>query len=61
MSFTHKFGVQEMGGAKYMFLTHKDDVADHARWADALALERIIHETEVTTRQGTTYAPPPIE
>lgn len=37
----------------YMFLTHKDDVADHARWADALGVRRVIHETEVTASQGT--------
>lgn len=37
----------------YMFLTHKDDVADHARWADALGVRRVIHETEVTVSQGT--------
>ena len=43
-----------MGGAKYMVLSHKDDVADHARWAEELGLERIIHKTEVTQRQGTT-------
>lgn len=46
--------IKEMGGVKFMFLTHKDDVADHARWAQELGMQRIIHETEATARQGTT-------
>lgn len=37
----------------YMFLTHKDDVSDHARWAEALGVRRVIHEMEVTASQGT--------
>lgn len=36
-----------------MFLTHKDDVADHARWAKELGLQRIIHKVETNQRQGT--------
>ena len=46
--------MQEMGGAKYMVLSHKDDVADHARWAKELGLQRVIHKTEITQSQGTT-------
>lgn len=26
-----------------MFLTHRDDVADHARWAEALGCARVLH------------------
>ena len=48
--------MQALGGAKYMVLSHKDDVADHAKWAEALGLQRIIHADEVTARQGTRYA-----
>ena len=48
--------MQALGGAKYMVLSHKDDVADHAEWAAALGLQRIIHADEVTARQGTRYA-----
>ena len=29
-----------------MFLTHSDDVADHAKWAEKMGVTRIIHETE---------------
>lgn len=47
--------LQALGGAKYMVLSHKDDVADHAKWAKALGAERIIHLEEITRSQGTTY------
>jgi len=40
--------LRALGGARFMFLTHRDDVADHARWADALGCERILHARDVT-------------
>lgn len=40
--------IDMMGGARYMFLTHKDDIADHAKWAKRLNCNRIIHAEEVT-------------
>ena len=36
--------VQELGGVRYMVLSHRDDVCDHARWAEALGCQRIIHK-----------------
>ncbi|XP_019259813.1 PREDICTED: uncharacterized protein LOC109237874 [Nicotiana attenuata] len=36
-----------LGGARYMFLTHRDDVADHERWSNHLGCERILHSLEV--------------
>ncbi|KAL8252773.1 hypothetical protein R6Q59_036466 [Mikania micrantha] len=39
--------VEKMGGARYMFLTHRDDVADHEKWSKRLNCERVIHSTEV--------------
>ncbi|KAG9442306.1 hypothetical protein H6P81_018160 [Aristolochia fimbriata] len=39
--------IEMLGGARYMFLTHKDDVADHDRWAKRLNCERILHSEEV--------------
>ena len=42
-----------MGGVKYMFLTHQDDVADHALWAKEFGAQRIIHESEANAEQGT--------
>ncbi|KAL8105609.1 uncharacterized protein LOC141678410 [Apium graveolens] len=36
-----------MGGARYMFLTHRDDIADHMKWSKRLGCDRIIHSEEV--------------
>ncbi|XP_049364518.1 uncharacterized protein LOC125829322 isoform X2 [Solanum verrucosum] len=36
-----------LGGARYMFLTHSDDVADHEKWSNHLGCERILHLLEV--------------
>lgn len=36
-----------LGGVRRMFLTHGDDVADHARFAEAFACARILHEGDV--------------
>ncbi|CAM6081835.1 unnamed protein product [Calypogeia fissa] len=40
--------LEGLGGARYMFLTHKDDVADHKKWQARFNLERVLHEDEVT-------------
>ena len=45
--------MQDLGGAKYHFLTHQDDVAGHDKWCEALGTERIIHSTETNSSQGT--------
>lgn len=36
--------IEAMGGARWLFLTHGDDVADHAFWRERLGCDRIIHE-----------------
>jgi glyoxylase-like metal-dependent hydrolase (beta-lactamase superfamily II)/ferredoxin len=38
--------LRELGGARWLFLTHRDDVADHARWAAALGCERVLHAAD---------------
>lgn len=45
--------VEELGGIEYIFLTHKDDVADHDKWAAHFGAKRILHEREATEHQGT--------
>ena len=40
--------IRELGGARFLFLTHRDDVADHQRWADVLGCERILHAKDVS-------------
>lgn len=49
--------MQEMGGAKYHFMTHQDDVAGHDQWHTALNTERIIHHTEANASQHTECVP----
>src|SRR5215813_3795554 len=38
--------IDAKGGVKGMFLTHKDDVADHFRFAERYACERIMHAAD---------------
>lgn len=40
--------IEKLGGIKYLFLTHKDDVADHALFQRHFGCERIIHAEDVT-------------
>jgi glyoxylase-like metal-dependent hydrolase (beta-lactamase superfamily II)/ferredoxin len=39
--------IKEMGGIRTMFLTHRDDVADHERWAEEFNAERVMHRNDV--------------
>jgi glyoxylase-like metal-dependent hydrolase (beta-lactamase superfamily II) len=39
--------LEDLGGVRIMFLTHKDDVADHARFRDHFECERILHVRDV--------------
>lgn len=38
----------EFGGVRYVFLTHRDDVADAAAWAQHFGAARVIHAADVT-------------
>ncbi|KAL9269449.1 hypothetical protein AKJ16_DCAP24195 [Drosera capensis] len=39
--------LEELGGVRFMFLTHRDDVADHEKWSKRFNCERILHSLEV--------------
>ena len=41
--------LEQMGGVKYMYLTHKDDVADHQKFHDRFLCDRILHEDDLTS------------
>ncbi|HLP87282.1 MAG TPA: MBL fold metallo-hydrolase [Nostocaceae cyanobacterium] len=41
--------LEELGEIRYMFLTHKDDVADHQKFAAHFHCQRILHHDDVTT------------
>ena len=40
--------IEEMGGIKWLYLTHKDDVADHQKYHKHFNCDRILHEDEIT-------------
>ena len=41
--------IEQMGGVKYMYLTHRDDVADHQKFHDHFECERILHRDDITS------------
>ena len=42
--------LEMLGGLKYIFLTHRDDVADAAKYARHFAAQRIIHPDELPSQ-----------
>lgn len=44
--------IEQMGGVRRMLLTHKDDVADHERFARRFGCERIMHRDDGARRLG---------
>jgi len=40
--------IESLGGVARMFLSHRDDVADHAKYAHRFDCERIMHAADVT-------------
>src|SRR6266571_4415470 len=44
--------IEAMGGVRTMFLTHKDDVADHRRFAEKFNCQRIMHADDGAQRLG---------
>jgi len=44
--------IDAMGGVRTMFLTHKDDVADHRRFADRFDCVRVMHADDGAGRLG---------
>ena len=39
--------LEEMGGLRYLYLTHRDDVADHQKFHDHFGCDRILHADEI--------------
>ena len=40
--------LEEMGGVRLLFLSHRDDVADHRRFHEHFGCDRVIHERDRT-------------
>jgi glyoxylase-like metal-dependent hydrolase (beta-lactamase superfamily II) len=45
------------GGVRTMFLTHRDDVADHAKFHARFDCERVLHRADVTARTARVERP----
>lgn len=41
--------IERLGGVRFMFLTHRDDVADHRLFREAFGCERILHRRDITS------------
>lgn len=44
--------IEAMGGVRTMVLTHRDDVADHARFAERFGCQRVMHTADGAGRLG---------
>ncbi|MBD2777491.1 MBL fold metallo-hydrolase [Iningainema tapete] len=40
--------LENLGGIRYMYLTHRDDVADHQKFATHFGCQRILHKDDIT-------------
>jgi glyoxylase-like metal-dependent hydrolase (beta-lactamase superfamily II)/ferredoxin len=40
--------IEAMGGIKYLYLTHRDDVADHQKFHEHFGCDRLLHQAEIT-------------
>ncbi len=41
--------LEAMGGVRYMYLTHRDDVADHEKFQRHFGCDRILHQQDITS------------
>lgn len=44
--------IERLGGVRTMLLTHRDDVADHVRFAERFGCERVMHADDGAARLG---------
>jgi glyoxylase-like metal-dependent hydrolase (beta-lactamase superfamily II)/ferredoxin len=42
--------LEEMGGVQLMYLTHRDDLADHHKYHDHFGCQRILHRDEISSK-----------
>ena len=41
--------LEELGGIRYLYLTHRDDVADHEKFRQHFSCDRILHIDDITS------------
>ncbi len=49
--------LEAMGGVKYLYLTHRDDVADHQKFHDHFGCDRILHSADLGSNIKTVEHP----
>ncbi|MEQ8753328.1 MAG: MBL fold metallo-hydrolase [Coleofasciculus sp. G1-WW12-02] len=42
--------LEDMGEIRYMYLTHRDDIADHKKFRDHFRCDRILHSDDITPK-----------
>lgn len=42
--------LEKMGGVRYLYLTHRDDVADHEKFHQHFGCDRILHQADVSAQ-----------
>lgn len=40
--------MEQMGGIRYLYLTHRDDVADHVKFQQHFHCDRLLHQDDIT-------------
>ncbi|RZM82718.1 MBL fold metallo-hydrolase [Leptolyngbya iicbica] len=40
--------LEALGGVQYLYLTHRDDVADHRQWHERFGCDRLLHAADIT-------------
>ncbi|NEQ43903.1 MAG: MBL fold metallo-hydrolase [Leptolyngbya sp. SIOISBB] len=40
--------LESLGGVRYLYLTHRDDVADHQKFHDRFGCDRLLHADDIT-------------
>ncbi|NMF83240.1 MBL fold metallo-hydrolase [Nodosilinea sp. P-1105] len=49
--------IEALGGVRYMYLTHRDDVADHQRFHDHFGCDRILHTDDISASTAAVEMP----
>lgn len=49
--------IEAMGGIRYLYLTHRDDVADHEKFRKHFQCNRILHQDDITSATQTVEIP----
>lgn len=49
--------LEALGGVRYLYLTHRDDVADHQKFHDRFGCDRLLHEDDITASTANVEIP----